>query len=121
MTGLLIRWLANAVALFITVQLIPGIRFTGSVPNLLLVALVFGIVNAVLKPILTVLTCPLILLTLGLFALVLNGAMLLVTAALSEHWGLGFSVTGWVPAILGGLMMGVVSFLVAVLVRDAKD
>lgn len=116
MRNLILRWAINALALFIAVQLVPGLHFTGTIPQLFGVAAVFGVLNAVLKPILALLSCPLILLTLGLFALVLNGAMLLLTARLAAGWG--FSVDGWLPAILGGVLIGVVSFLAAVVIRD---
>jgi putative membrane protein len=80
---------------------------------LLLVSAVFGVVNATLRPMLTVLTCPLIVLTLGLFTLVLNALMLLVTGWLSESLNLGFTVTGFGPAFWGGLVVGLVSMVLA--------
>jgi putative membrane protein len=80
---------------------------------LLLVSAVFGVVNATLRPLLTVLTCPLIVLTLGLFTLVLNALMLLVTGWLSESWKLGFTVTGFGAAFRGGLVVGLVSMILA--------
>jgi putative membrane protein len=116
--NLILRWAINALALFITVQLVPGLHFTGTVPQLFGVAAVFGILNAVLRPILAVLTCPLMMLTLGLFALVLNGAMLKLTAVLAADWG--FRVDGWLPAIIGGLLIGIVSFLAAVIIPEPK-
>lgn len=89
--------------------LIPGLDFTGGPGRLLLVAAVFGVVNSTLRPLLTVLTCPLIVITLGLFTLVLNALMLLVTGWLSESWNLGFSVSGFWAAFFGGLVVGLVS------------
>ena len=80
---------------------------------MLLVSGVFGVVNATLRPLLTVLTCPLIVLTLGLFTLVLNALMLLVTGWFSESWKLGFTVTGFWPAFWGGLVVGLVSMVLA--------
>ena len=80
---------------------------------MLLVSAVFGVVNATLRPLLTVLTCPLIVLTLGLFTLVLNALMLLVTGWFSEGWKLGFTVTGFWPAFWGGLVVGLVSMMLA--------
>jgi putative membrane protein len=70
---------------------------------------VFGIVNSTLRPLLTILTCPLIVLTLGLFTLVINGLMLLVTGWLSESWNLGLTVSGFWAAFFGGLVVGLVS------------
>lgn len=109
MSRLVLRLLVTALALWISVRLVPGISFTGSALALAGVALVFGAVNAVLKPILTVLTCPLILLTLGLFTLVINAMLLLATASLSQALGLGFAVDGFWPAFWGGLVIGIAS------------
>jgi putative membrane protein len=107
--GLVLRLVITALALWVAVRLVPGIDFTGSALALLGVSLVFGAVNAVLKPILTVLTCPLIFLTLGLFTLVLNALLLLATARLSQALGLGFAVDGFWPAFWGGLLIGISS------------
>lgn len=112
----LIRWMINTIALSAAVQVIPGIHFTDGPLQLLAVALVFGVVNAVLRPILTVLSCPLVLLTLGLFTLVINGVMLMLTARLAAIWNLGFTVDGFWPAFWGGLVVGLVSLMLALLV-----
>jgi len=109
MRSLLLHWLLNAAALWIAAWLLPGLDFRGSALDLLVVAAVFGVVNSLLRPILTVLTCPLIVLTLGLFTLVINAILLLVTGWLSARWDLGFSVSGFWAAFLGGLVVGVVS------------
>ena len=82
--------------------------------RLLLVAAVFGIVNSILRPLLTVLTCPLIVITLGLFTLVINALMLLVTGWVSESWNLGFAVSGFWAAFFGGLVVGLVSTALSV-------
>jgi putative membrane protein len=114
----LIRWMINTIALSAAVQLIPGLHFTDGPLQLLAVALVFGVVNAVIRPILTVLSCPLVLLTLGLFTLVINGVMLMLTARLASLLHLGFRVDGFWPAFWGGLVVGLVSLTLALLVRD---
>ncbi len=109
MRSVVLHWLLNAVALWAAAYLLPGLDFSGGVVDLLLVAAVFGIVNSLLKPILTVLTCPLIVVTLGLFTLVINAVMLLVTGWLSARWDLGFAVSGFWAAFWGGLVVGLVS------------
>lgn len=110
MGPLLIRWLVNALALWLAVLVVPGLTFTDPDPvRVLLVAAVFGLVNAVLRPIITMLSCPLVVLTLGLFILVINALMLMVTGWLSDELGLGFEVAGFVPALIGGLLIGIVS------------
>jgi putative membrane protein len=93
----------------------PGLEFSGGLGRLLLVAAVFGIVNSTLRPLLTILTCPLIVLTLGLFTLVINALLLLVTGWLSESWNLGFTVTGFWAAFWGGLVVGLVSLMLSLL------
>ncbi len=115
MRSALLHWAFNAAALWVAAYFLTGLDFTGGLVHLLLVAAVFGAVNSLLRPLLTVLTCPLIVVTLGLFTLVINAVMLLVTGWLSERWSLGFSVTGFWPAFWGGLVVGVVSLMLTVL------
>jgi putative membrane protein len=121
MRHILIRLLINAVALFAAVKLIPGMHFTGGIGQLLLVAFVFGLVNAVVRPILTLLSCPLIVVTLGLFLLVINAGMLWLTSWLSTRFALGFQVDGFLPALLGGLVIGIVSTVLTLFVGRAAD
>ncbi|SRR5690606_5112388 len=116
----IIRLLVTAAALWVAEAIVPGIEYTGGALGLLGVALVFGIVNAVIRPILLVLTCPIVLLTLGLFIFVLNALMLWLTAALSDALGIAFRVNGFVPALLGGLVIAIVSTVLNVFVGDRK-
>jgi len=109
MRNFLLRLVINAVAIAITAEVLPGISVRDNgVSTLLLVAFLFGLANAILKPVLTVLTCPFIILSLGLFLLVINGAMLLITDELS---GGRFEVDGWGTAILGGIIMGLIGMV----------
>lgn len=123
MRDLALRWAVTAAALFLAVAIVPGLHFDtsdGGILRLFLVAAVFGIVNAVLKPLLSVLTCPLILLTFGLFTLVVNALLLEVTGWLSTRWGLGFSVAGFWPAFWGGLVVGISSALLLAATRPRR-
>jgi putative membrane protein len=113
MRSLVLHWAFNAVALWVAARFIPGLAFTGDLLHLLAVAAVFGLVNSLVRPLLTVLTCPLIVLTLGLFTLVINAVMLMLTGWLSDRWNLGFSVTGFWPAFLGGVVVGLVSLVLS--------
>lgn len=113
MRSLLLHWILNAAALWVAAALIPGLDFTGGLGRLLLVAAVFGVVNSTIRPLLTILTCPLIVVTLGLFTLVINALMLLLTGWLSESWNLGFSVSGFWSAFFGGLVVGLVSVILS--------
>jgi putative membrane protein len=105
----LLRLVTTATALWIAVRFVSGITWTGGPLGLLGVAIVFGLVNALVRPVLALLTCPLMVLTLGLFVLVLNALMLWLTAALSEQLGLGFRVAEFIPAFLRALTVSVTS------------
>lgn len=105
----LLRLLATAASLWVAVALIPGISYTGGILGLLAVALVFGFVNAVIRPILKLLTCPLVVLTLGLFVFILNAFLLWLTAEMAQALGLGFHVEGFWAALVGALIVGIVS------------
>jgi putative membrane protein len=115
MLSLLLHWVFNAVALWVAAYFLTGLDFSGDLVRLLMVAAVFGVVNSLLRPLLTVLTCPLIVVTLGLFTLVINAVMLMVTGWLSARWDLGFTVAGFWPAFWGGLVVGLVSLMLSLL------
>lgn len=106
--NILIRVVVNAAALSFTAFLLPGITIADDVGTLFLVAIVFGIVNAIIKPIITILTCPFVILTLGLFIFVINGMMLMLTSTLM---GDAFNVDSWGTAILGGIIMAITSIV----------
>ena len=116
----LLRLVATAAALWLAVQLVPGIRWTGHPVGLLGVAVVFGLVNALVRPLLTWLTCPLVVLTLGLFLLVLNALMLWLTAALSTRLGLGFVVEDFLAAFIGALVVAIASAVLNVFVGGKR-
>jgi putative membrane protein len=107
--SILLSLLVNAAALWVATQVVDGISFTGDVPRLLGVALVFGL-NVVVRPILKLATCPFYILTLGLFTFVVNAVMLLITSAASRALGLGFHVDGFVPALIGALVVSIISY-----------
>jgi putative membrane protein len=116
----LIRLFVNAAALWIATQFVTGVTYRGAVLPFIGVALVFGLVNAIIRPILKIFTFPLFILTFGLFALVLNGLMLWLTSSLSNVLGLGFHVSGFGPAFWGALVVTLVSTLLGILVRDRE-
>jgi putative membrane protein len=103
----LLRLIVNATALAATAAILPGIHIQDDkIGTLLVVALIFGIVNAVLKPVIIIMSCPLIILSLGLFAIAINGIMLLITEAIA---GDRFQIDGFWWAVLGGLVVGVIA------------
>ena len=115
----LLRLLINAAALWVAIRIVPGISYQGGWGGLFGIALVFGVVNAFIGPILKLLSLPVIFLTLGLFALVINGFLLWLTARLSTALGLQFQVEGCWTAILGALVVSIVSALLSLFLADA--
>ena len=111
---LVIRLLINAAALWVAAQLVDGIDLEGSIGGILLVALVFGLVNAFLRPVLRLLSLPVMIVTLGLFALVINALLLWLTGALLEQ----LNVDGFVPALLGSIVISIVSAVLGWFVPD---
>jgi putative membrane protein len=119
MTKFLLRLLINAVALYSAVYLVDGIRLqNNSWLAILILALIFGLVNALLRPVLKALTCPLILLTLGLFTLVLNTFLFYLTGQIGQAFGVGFTVDGFWPAFWGALIVSVVSVVLSLILKD---
>jgi putative membrane protein len=116
MLGLVLRLIVNAVALYAVVRFIPGISVAGT-GNLVVASLVLGFLNAVLRPILSFLSLPVTVLTLGLFTLVVNGVVFALAAWLVP----GFNVAGFGSAVLGALAFSVISFLLNLFVRPSKD
>lgn len=118
MTKFIIRVAINAVGLYAAVWLIPGIEYLGDWTGILWLALIIGLLNALVRPLLKFLTCPLIILTLGLFTLVINTVMLLLTRTIGQTLGIGLSVDGFWSALLGSLVMSVVSIFMSLIFRD---
>jgi putative membrane protein len=114
MRRLLLRWVINAVAVYAAIKLVPGISAEGGWTIYLWIALILGLVNAIIAPVIKALTCPLILLTLGLFTLIINGLMLWLASLIGAALGLEFHVDGFLPAFLGGLVISIVSFALSV-------
>lgn len=121
----IIRTLAAAVALWVAVQFLDGIRVTAPENTaeywgtLLIVALIFGVVNAIVKPLVKALGCAVIVLTLGLFLLVINAAMLMLTGWIAGQFGIPFQVDAfWPDAFVGAIIVAVVSWLLSLLIPD---
>ncbi len=116
----LLRLLINAAALWVAIQLVNGIDHRGSWWSLLVVALVFGVLNASVRPLLKLLSLPILILSLGLFIFVINALMLRLTGWVSGLLGLGFYVDGFWAAFLGGLIVSVVSLLLSIFTGAQK-
>lgn len=130
MTRFLTWLLTTAIALAVAAWMVDGIRFTGpssgieeiqeKLVPLVLVALILGAVSALVKPVLTFLSIPFIIITLGLFLLVINAGMLLLTGWLAEELDIGFRVTGFWPAVGGAIVITVVTWIVDRLIGDGR-
>jgi putative membrane protein len=118
--SLSLRWLINILAIFAAVWLIPGIEFVGPGWQLGVIAAVFGLVNVALRPLLTLLTCPLVILSFGLFGLVINAALLMLTAAICRSLGIQFTVDGFWSAFLGGLVVALVGLALNILANTGS-
>jgi len=121
MTTLILRWAINAVALYAAIAIVPGLQTAN--PNwqaYIWLALIFGLINALVRPLLKLLTCPLILLTLGLFTLIINTGMLYLTSRVGQIFGIGLSIDNFWAAFLGALVISLISLVLTMFVRESK-
>jgi len=121
MTTLILRWAINAVALYAAIAIVPGLQTAN--PNwqaYIWLALIFGLINALVRPILKLLTCPLLLLTLGLFTLIINTGMLYLTSRVGQIFGIGLSIESFGAAFLGALIISLISLVLTMFVREPK-
>jgi putative membrane protein len=112
------RWLISAFGLLVAVAVVPGLHYQGGALGFMVLSLILGLLNALLKPILAVLTCPLMLVTLGLFMLVLNALLLGLASLLGRSIGIPFFVDGFGSAFLGGIVVSLVAFLASAFLRE---
>jgi len=120
MTKFILRWAINAIALYLAVLILPGIDLRSNLVSILWLALIFGLVNALFRPLLQFLTCPLIILTLGLFTLVINTFMFWLTSVIGQSFGFGLTISDpvWWNAFLGGLVISIVSVVMTMILKD---
>ena len=120
MTKFILRLVINAVALYLAVIVLNGrgIEFGGNWVSILWLALIFGLVNAFVRPLVNLLTCPLIILTLGLFTLLINTFLFWLTGQIGQSVGIDIAINGFWPAFLGGLIVSVVSVVLTLILKD---
>jgi putative membrane protein len=111
----LLRLIINAIALWVAAYFIGGITLETSAGSILLVALIFGLVNALIRPVVAFFTCPFYILTLGLFTFIVNALMLMLTAFLV---GNALNVEGFLAALLGGIVISIVSTVLSLVLND---
>jgi len=128
MARFLLKLLVNAVALWVTASIVAGVHVLSYAPDTgavivtyLLVAFIFGLVNTIVGSVIRVVAFPLYILTLGLFALIVNGALLLLSAWFSGFLGFGLVVDGFWDGVLGALVLSIVSWLLGLIVRARRD
>ena len=120
MTKFILRWVINAIALYLAVLLLPGIDLGSGLVSILWLALIFGLINALFRPLLQFMTCPLIILTLGLFTLVINTFLFWLTSVIGQSFGLELIINDpvWWNAFLGGLIVTLVSVAMTMILKD---
>lgn len=120
MTKFILRLAINAIALYLAVYFLPGIDLRSDLTSILWLALIFGLVNALVRPLISILTCPLIILTLGLFTLVINTFMFWLTSVIGQSFGIALIISEpvWWNAFLGGLVVSVVSVVMTLILKD---
>ena|SRR5215208_174057 len=120
MTKFILRWAINAIALYLAVLILPGIDLRSGLVSILWLALIFGIVNALFGPLLKFVTCGIIVLTLGLFTLVINTFLFWLTSVIGQSFGIGLIISDpvWWNAFLGGLVVSVVSVVMTMILKD---
>ena len=108
--------LVNAAALWVAVQIVPGLDFSGEIWKLLVVAIIFGLINAFIKPILVIFSLPITVMTLGLFLLVINALLLMLTGWISGQLDLGFTVADFWAALLGSIVISLAGMVLSFVV-----
>ena len=122
MTRFILRWAINAVAIALAVYFVPGIDLGGNLDSLVWLALIFGLVNAILRPLIKLFTFPIIILTLGLFSLVINSFLFWLTSVIGQSFGMGLSIADpifW-NSLLGGLVVSIVSTILSMIFKDTR-
>jgi putative membrane protein len=120
MTRFILRLFVNAVALYLAILIVPGLDLQSNMVSLIWLALIFGVINALFRPLLKLLTCPLILLTLGLFTLVINTFLFWLTSVIGQWFGIALVISDplWWNAFLGGLIVSIVSVVMTTILKD---
>jgi len=117
-----IKWVMNTIAIILAIKFVPGIVYSGAWWGILLVSMIFGFVNTVIRPLVKLFTFPLLILTLGLFTFILNAMMLSLTSWLSESMHIGFRVEGFKAAFWGSFVISIVSLVLGCLMPpEDKD
>jgi putative membrane protein len=118
--SVILRWLITSLAIFAAIYLVPGIHFTGPGWQLGIIAAIFSVVNLLLRPILMLITCPMIILTLGLFSVAINALMLMLTANVAVYLGIEYSINSFTTAFIGALVISLTSLILNMLAGEGS-
>jgi putative membrane protein len=119
---LLIRWVVAAISLWMAILIVPGLNYEGGGLELFIIAAIFGLINAIIRPIVLFLSCPLVVLTLGLFILIVNWAMLSLTIWISSDvLNLGFTSEGFWATFFGAIVISIISAILNIFVKDDRE
>jgi putative membrane protein len=118
--SVVLKWLITSLAIFAAIYLVPGIHFTGPGWQLGIIAAIFSVVNLLLRPILTLITCPMIILTLGLFSVAINALMLMLTANVAVYLGIEYSIDSFTAAFIGALVISFTSLILNMLAGEGN-
>ena len=118
--SVVLKWLITSLAIFAAIYLVPGIHFTGPGWQLGIIAAIFSMVNLLIRPILTLITCPMIILTLGLFSVAINALMLILTANVAVYLGIEYSIDSFTTAFIGALVISFTSLILNMLAGEGS-
>ncbi len=118
--SVVLKWLITSLAIFAAIYLVPGIHFTGPGWQLGIIAAIFSVVNLLLRPILMLITCPMIILTLGLFSVAINALMLMLTANVAVYLGIEYSIDSFTTAFIGALVISLTSLILNMLAGEGS-
>ncbi len=107
----ILQWLITSLAIFAAFSLVPGITFTGNGYEIGIIAMIYSVINLLIRPVLTLITCPMIILTLGMFTVIINGVLLLITADLAKFLGIDFHIETFFTALIGAVVISFTTFV----------
>ena len=111
----ILQWLITSLAIFAAFSLVPGITFSGNGYEIGIIAMIYSVINLLSRPILTLITCPMIILTLGMFTVIINGVLLLITADLAKYFGIDFQIETFFTALIGAVVISLTTFVLNLL------
>jgi putative membrane protein len=110
-----LQWMITSLAIFAAFSLVPGITFTGNGYEIGIIAMIYSVINLLIRPVLTLITCPMIILTLGMFTVIINGVLLLITADLAKYFGIDFQIETFFTALIGAVVISLTTFVLNLL------